>query len=63
MADHATSHRALADRVLTIRRRFFEADYPSLGDEVVELLTSWLSAHILGEDLDYAPCLRERAIG
>ena len=63
LADHATSHRALADRVLTIRRRFFEADYPSLGDEVVELLTSWLSAHILGEDLDYAPCLRERAIG
>ena len=63
LADHIRGHRALADQVLTIRRRFFDAGHAGLGDEVVDLLTSWLSAHILGEDLNYVSCLRERAVG
>ena len=54
---HAARHRSLSDRVLAIRRRFFEADRPYLGDEVMEFLTGWLRGHILSEDMKYVACL------
>ncbi|MEI6559094.1 MAG: bacteriohemerythrin [Rhodospirillaceae bacterium] len=58
LAAHALRHRRLSDRVLAIRRRFFDADQPALGDEVVDFLTSWLRSHILGDDLQYVPYLQ-----
>ena len=54
---HARAHRELADRVLSVRRRFFEVERDRLGDEILEFLVDWLRAHIMGEDRKYAPWL------
>jgi len=59
---HKLEHRALEQRVATLRDRYFAGEKGVLGEEVIELLKKWLTEHILVTDNSYRPWV-ERMTG
>ena len=57
LASHRAAHTALTNRVKTLRTLFFNGLSTRLDEDILSFLGTWLSTHILKEDLKYAPLL------
>ncbi|MEI6558307.1 MAG: bacteriohemerythrin [Rhodospirillaceae bacterium] len=61
LAAHMGCHISLSRQVLALRERFFNGFSGRLSGDILDFLSTWLSNHILREDLRYAPLIRARA--
>ena len=55
---HMAGHVALTRRVMALRERFVNGLSGRLSTDILDFLSTWLSNHILQEDLRYAPLIR-----
>ena len=60
-AAHRREHDELRARVTGMKERLDRGDF-MLGIEVMSFLRDWLTRHIMGSDMAYAPHLRSKGI-
>lgn len=56
---HKREHEKLAAQVREIVARYAAGDDSHIDDELLQFLKSWLTGHILGVDMKYAPYLKD----
>lgn len=61
-AAHKKEHADLVRRVLEIQKAYDEKGPAALTIQVMNFLKDWLTAHILGSDMKYAPHLAEKGM-
>jgi hemerythrin len=58
---HMAEHRALSSKVLELKAEF-DAGNTAVTLEVMRFLKQWITEHLAGEDLKFAPFLREHGV-
>jgi hemerythrin len=58
---HMAEHRALSSRVQELKSEF-DAGNTAVTLEVMRFLKAWITEHLAGEDLKFAPFLREHGV-
>lgn len=58
---HSDVHRFFRDKVQAIHRQYKENPDSVRAEEVLSLVQDWFAHHILGEDLKFKTCLRDKA--
>ncbi len=58
---HMSEHRALSRRVQELKAEFDEGN-TAVTLELMRFLKQWLTEHLAGEDLKFAPFLREHGV-
>jgi len=61
--DHKKAHRKLTRQVYAVQK-LYESDHNLVDlEKLVEFLRGWLIRHILGNDMDYVPYLKDGSLG